>query len=296
MSCLLRLPRELQVLIVSHLDASSMLHLASSSTHMAALVSSPIEWHNLLEMIHLDRRGVTLLANFMKSVQDPALLLLAVLRTICRRYNPIDDGKTKMTSISVHIEGEQHVVSPDGFLLIEQAEASMKSFCCVLLQVETSSWLGGNLLVALASQASRQQERGIWLTATGVCVSKREEDEAMIQLLGGCTQWRLTWINIIASHLDHRGFFHLANVLENGRLEHLDAKREVLLRGSVPSLRKMWSSTKTSWRVGRRAAIKLTPVERPDDGWEMVEEILKGGRESARRASAAMQQAASTRW
>ena len=50
----------------------------------------------------------------------------------------------------------------------------------------------------------------------------------------------------------------------------MDAKREVLLRGSVVSLRKMWRSTKTSWRVGRRAAPKLAPVERPDDGWEMV--------------------------
>jgi len=278
--CLLWLSRELQVLVVSHLDATSMLHLASSSTHMAALISAPIEWHNLLEKIQLDRQGVALLTNFMKSVNDPALLLLAVLHTICRR-NPI---------------GEQHIVSPDGFLLIEQTEASMKSFCCLLVQVESSLWLGGTLLVALASQVSRQQEGVIWLTATGLCVSKMEEDEAMIQLLGGCAQWRLTWLNIIASHLDQQGFVQLANVLENGRLEHLDAKREVLLRGSVVSLRKMWRSTKTSWRVGRRAALKLAPAERPDDGWEMVEEILVSGRESARQASAAMQQAASTRW
>ena len=57
--------------------------------------------------------------------------------------------------------------------------------------------------------------------------------------------------------------------LEN-RLEHLDAKREVLLRGSVMSLRKMWKSTKTSWRVGRKAALKLTPVEGEDDGWKTV--------------------------
>ena len=46
----------------------------------------------------------------------------------------------------------------------------------------------------------------------------------------------------------------------------MDARREVLLRGSVVSLRKMWKSTKISWRVGRRAAIKIAP----DDGWEMV--------------------------
>lgn len=55
------------------------------------------------------------------------------------------------------------------------------------------------------------------MTATGLCVSKMEEDEAMIQLLGGCAQWRLTWLNIIASHLDQQGFVQLANVLENGR-------------------------------------------------------------------------------
>ena len=57
----------------------------------------------------------------------------------------------------------------------------------------------------------------ICLTAMGLCVSKREEDEAMIELLGGCSQWSLTWLNIIASHLDLPGFAHLANVLENGR-------------------------------------------------------------------------------
>ena len=39
----------------------------------------------------------------------------------------------------------------------------------------------------------------------------------MILLLRGCTQWRLTWLNVIASSLDCRGFVHLANVLENGR-------------------------------------------------------------------------------
>ena len=122
----------------------------------------------------------------------------------------------------------------------------------------------------------------------GLCVSKREEDEALIRLLGGCKQWRLTWLNIIASNLDRQGFVHLANVLENGRctmesllslkvffpivlrLEHLDAKREVLQRGSMVSLRKLWRSTKTSWRVGRSAALKLTPVESPDEGWKTV--------------------------
>ena len=89
--------------------------------------------------------------------------------------------------------------------------------------------------MALGSQASRQQvyvndhlppqlvstlleqEQVICLTAMGMCVSRREEDKAMLQLLGGCKQWRLTWLNIIASHLDHRGFVDLANVLENGR-------------------------------------------------------------------------------
>ena len=64
------------------------------------------------------------------------------------------------------------------------------------------------------------------MTALGMCVSKREEDEAMLQLLGGCAQWNLTWLNIISSHLDQPGFAQLANVLENGRcsrefLQHL---------------------------------------------------------------------------
>ena len=89
--------------------------------------------------------------------------------------------------------------------------------------------------MALGSQASRQQvyvndylppqlvstlleqEQVICLTAMGMCVSRREEDKAMLQLLGGCKQWRLTWLNIIASHLDHQGFVDLVNILENGR-------------------------------------------------------------------------------
>ena len=54
------------------------------------------------------------------------------------------------------------------------------------------------------------------------------------------------------------------------RLDHLDDRKEVLQRGSMLSLRKMWKSTKSSWRVGRRAAIKLTPVEGEDDGWKTV--------------------------
>ena len=90
------------------------------------------------------------------------------------------------------------------------------------------------------------------------------------------------------------------------RLENLDAKKEVLLRGSMLSLSKMWKSTKTSWRVGRKEALKLSPDEGHDDGWKMVkicfssfkhlktkvEEILMGGRAAARKASAALQMAA----
>ena len=62
--------------------------------------------------------------------------------------------------------------------------------------------------------------------------------------------------------------------LLKNRFEHLDAKREVLLRGSVPNLRKMWKSTKISWRVGRKAALKLTPVEGEDDGWKTVQNVF----------------------
>ena len=53
-----------QVLVVSHLDASSMLHLASASTQMAALLSANIEWLNLLDKIKLDRQGAFLATFF----------------------------------------------------------------------------------------------------------------------------------------------------------------------------------------------------------------------------------------
>ena len=68
--------------------------------------------------------------------------------------------------------GEEHILSPEGFLLVEQAQAESNTVyaLCLLrqvpnttpltlkdLQVKTCSWLGGTLLVALASQARRQQ-------------------------------------------------------------------------------------------------------------------------------------------
>ena len=39
----------------------------------------------------------------------------------------------------------------------------------------------------------------------------------MIQLLGRVLQWRISWLDIIASRLDHRGLADLADVLERGR-------------------------------------------------------------------------------
>ena len=56
------------------------------------------------------------------------------------------------------------------------------------------------------------------------------------------------------------------------RLEHLDARKEVLLRGSKADLKRMWRATSSSWRLGRRAALK--PEQGADDGWDMVANIL----------------------
>ena len=55
------------------------------------------------------------------------------------------------------------------------------------------------------------------MTALGVCSSSRVEDEAMIQLLGRVLHWKISWLDIIASRLDHRGLADLADVLERGR-------------------------------------------------------------------------------
>ena len=104
------------------------------------------------------------------------------------------------------------------------------------------------------------------MTATGVCVSKREEDEAMIQLLGGCTQWRLTWINIIASHLDHRGFFHLANVFENGRCSI-----------KVPSI--LFRFTQAGALGCQEGGVAARVGPEPEEDVELDEDILEGGQE-----------------
>merc|ERR1719317_210642 len=100
----------------------------------------------------------------MKTASNPASLLRDLLRSICCRYS-IQSGEARRTSVTLHIEGEEHILSPEGFLLVEQAQAesnTVSSFC-QLRQVKTSSWLGGTLLVALASQARRQQEPGCQL-------------------------------------------------------------------------------------------------------------------------------------
>ena len=56
------------------------------------------------------------------------------------------------------------------------------------------------------------------------------------------------------------------------RLEHLDARKEVLLRGSKADLKRMWRATSSSWRLGRKAALK--PEQGAEDGWDMVANIL----------------------
>ena len=61
------------------------------------------------------------------------------------------------------------------------------------------------------------QESVANLTALGLCSSSRVEDEAMIQLLGRVLHWNISWLDIIASRLDHRGLADLADVLERGR-------------------------------------------------------------------------------
>ena len=56
------------------------------------------------------------------------------------------------------------------------------------------------------------------------------------------------------------------------RLEHLDARKEVLLRGSKADLKRMWRATSSSWRLGRKAALK--PEQGAEEGWDMVTNVL----------------------
>ena len=58
-----------QVLVVSHLDVSSMLHLASSSTQMAVLISAPIEWQNLIKKVKLNRLGAKIFIGHILSLR-----------------------------------------------------------------------------------------------------------------------------------------------------------------------------------------------------------------------------------
>ena len=102
----------------------------------------------------------------------------------------------------------------------------------------------------------------------GMCVSRREEDEAMIQLLEGCNQWRLTWLNIIASRMDHQGFVDLANVLGSGRW-------------TIKSSPILFPSNQVGALGCQEGGVTTRVVAEPEEDVEVDQELLEGGQEGS---------------
>ena len=225
-SMLSLLPPEMVVMVASHLNVSSYLALASSSTALLDILLSQLQWEVLLQRtrmhgmrlnnceyprvpldVHVAMSNVRVaekkdmeeevreLAVFLKSLKDPGnKLLLALLHAICQRFPAPFSFYLHKVSVSCPCN-RIHQVTPFGFSLLEQAETIIGGALEKPQQKLISyKWFAIQHLREVASRASRQRQKvqGLEIMQTNSNSDSSKEIKALwLTLLQNCQSWKI---------------------------------------------------------------------------------------------------------
>ena len=204
---------ELVEKLLPYLDLNSTKHLAESNKLTRKLLKKDLTWYKLIQrflpgeerveflvdqsfgspfpfeddpLLAFERQKARLLAELLTLTKGDSVAWLALVHAICER-NPIRFSGTVIIDISCSCL-QTHRMSPWGFLLLEQVEASLGSRDQGKLKVEMIKMvnLGGPLLMALASKVAGQQGFVRKLDVQGLICENKESAEAIATLVEKC--------------------------------------------------------------------------------------------------------------
>ena len=202
---------ELVEKLLPYLDLNSTKHLAESHQLMRKILKKELTWNKLIQrflpgeermeflvdqsfgdplpfehdpLLGSERQKVKILAEILTMIKGHSGAQMALVHAICER-NPIRGTVVIDLSCSCLLT---HRVSPWGFKLLEEVEASLGSRDHGMPEVEAIKMvnLGGPLLMALASKVASQQGMVKKLDVRGFVCESKESAEAIATLVEQC--------------------------------------------------------------------------------------------------------------
>ena len=204
---------ELVEKLLPYLDLNSTKHLAESHKLTRKILKKDLTWYKLIQrflpgeerieflvdqsfgppfpfeddpLLASEMQKARILAEVLSLISGDSMAWLSLVHAICER-NPIRFSGTVIIGVSCSCL-LTHRVSPWGFLLLKQVEASLGSKDQGKLEVETIKMfnLGGSLLMALASKVAGQQGIVKELDVQGFVCDNKESAEAIATLVEQC--------------------------------------------------------------------------------------------------------------
>ena len=278
------------------IDASSVINLVESHARTRELIQRPFVWNKVFKNIvpdneyvydweseeeeEVEKEGmlgsVWNLSRLSDIFEDPTPFQPDLLHLICERNPP----NRKSDSLGYHLVelvcccNQVHVVSPLGFLLLEEVEESWGStkqivdkvqLCNVFSELESRS-------PALTQRVVRQQRMVSVVNTQIISCNSKTEAEAFYALTENCQALSFRTLEI-ALQIGADGWAAIRKAIELVETRYdLMSKKKAMVGGNKEDMRAIWNSLGpwSSWWVMPPGRGDYTMLE----NWEMLEGIL----------------------
>ena len=300
----MNLLEELLEKIILLLDPASAINFSLCATRIHGLLSNHITFLRILDKVQFkvadnnedveakaqrtedNQELVDNIRNFICTTADPGPLLARLQEIISLQFpskglagtwENKDAGTWDwMGDGAIVLEGPLHQpihVDTEGVLLLLRAREGLT---LVSVGVGMNEFVGGGLLAALSSLATKTPERGLELQVFSLVAVTEEDGLALAQLLVGCGDWTVGYLSLYGQ-VGQEAWQGLAMAVGRGRVcGTVSTINQVIRRGAREDLRRVWDCTVGGWEVNGEYLSR----DDGEEGWRRIEEWNNGEGES----------------
>ena len=224
------------------------------------------------------------LATILKLMGQPKDLLLDLLDLICEGLPPLVDVVTNQLQIVCPRHPEPHNVSPAGFLLLEQVESVLGSTEQRIQSMDVGV-LSESILSAIISRMTRQQDPVPSIRIRHrITIETEKGASAFHTLMSGQVEQVDTVTLEVKGSIGEDGWGVVAKALQlkPDLVDWIWTSKPSLTEGKKDDVKKIWDTVgiqgvelyQTASDVENVGSTWGFSVEKPDDGWERLEQIL----------------------
>ena len=230
------------------------------------------------------QQAVKNLATILKLMGQPKDLLLDLLDLICEGLPPLVDVVTNQLQIVCPRHPEPHNVSPAGFLLLEQVESVLGSTEHRIQSMDVGV-LSESILSAIISRMTRQQDPVASIRIRHrITIETEKGASAFHTLMSGQVEQVDTVTLEVKGSIGEDGWGVVAKALQlkPDLVDWIWTSKPSLTEGKKDDVKKIWDTVgiqgvelyQTASDVENVGSTWGFSVEKPDDDWERLEQIL----------------------